>query len=315
MCSVPVIPWCLVPEWAGHACWTRAMQLSRVALTPRAVQHQASAGRGGSWPGSRERGSSLERQGRAPSWQGMSPLGPPRTLSLPPPRSDPGCASPSRAPAPALWAVCVVHPPRSAPGPPLLQGRRPHPALSVPSECPLRPLQASGPVWRTCNVLLPDFHLRSALTASLCTLPPRNETGGHVHMVSGTGPPDPGRTRWEPQTGVSAAGLHEAFALCFSDRSFPGAGLWCWHYLAGGTGACVRPGRGTLSSRTRARPAPGLPGEGLGLCPHGLWPSCMTAPTAAASPQSGQAPRAVSARGRPTGPRGSRRAAGAGARP
>ena len=67
------------------------------------------------------------------------------------------------------------------------------------------------------------------------------------------------------QTGVSAAGLHEAFALCFSDRSFPGAGLWCWHYLAGGTGACVRPGRGTLSSRTRARPAPGLPGGGAGV--------------------------------------------------
>lgn len=66
------------------------------------------------------------------------------------------------------------------------------------------------------------------------------------------------------QTGVSAAGLHEAFALCFSDSSFPGAGLWCWHYLAGGTGASVRPGRGTLSSRMRARPAPGSPGEGLG---------------------------------------------------
>ena len=84
LCSVPVIPWCPVPEWAGHARWARAMQLSRVALTPRAVQRQASAGRGGSWPGSRERGSSLERQGRAPSWQGMSPLVPPCTLSLPP---------------------------------------------------------------------------------------------------------------------------------------------------------------------------------------------------------------------------------------
>ena len=45
LCSVPVIPWRLVPAWAGCARWARAMQMSRAALTQRAVQCRASAWR------------------------------------------------------------------------------------------------------------------------------------------------------------------------------------------------------------------------------------------------------------------------------
>lgn len=54
-----------------------------------------------------------------------------------------------------------------------------------------------------------------------------------------------------PSLCVSGAGV-------FQERGSGAGTTW------GGPRACDRPGRGTLSSRTRAQPAPGSPGEGMG---------------------------------------------------
>lgn len=155
-------------------------------------------GAGGSWPGSCERGSSLERQGWAPSWQGTSPLGPPRALS-PPPTVRPQLRLTFPSTSPSALSRLRGPPAQVSPGPTTAAGPQTPPrGSSYPRRAPSALSQRPGPTWWTLNALLPDFHPRSALTASLCTLPPRNETGGHVHTASGTGPPGPGRTPWEP---------------------------------------------------------------------------------------------------------------------
>lgn len=154
-------------------------------------------------------------------------------------------------------------PPRGRPrAPHCCRASEPTPRLTVPRGPPppspsLRPRMADTecaaprfsscgqPALPPCTRLLPETGREATCTRPLePNLPTQAAPGG------------------SQQTGVSAAGLREALALFVSGTGVfqeqgSGAGT-TW----GGTGACVRTGRGTLSSRTWAWSAPGAPGRG-----------------------------------------------------
>ena len=158
LCSVPMIPWRLVSAWAGCARWARAMQTSRAALTQCAVQCRASAWPGAAGRGPVDAGAASNGRARRPPGRGQALCVLHTPSPPPPPRSDSRlCRSslstdrPSAEPsARSLREV--------GPGPPTAAGPQSPPLSSLCPEGPLHPLPASGPVWRTLNALLPDFH-------------------------------------------------------------------------------------------------------------------------------------------------------------
>lgn len=138
----------------------------------------------------------------------------------------------------------------------------PTPRLTVPRGPP-PPSPSVRPCVADTECAAPRFSSRGQPAPPPCTrlLP---ETGKEAICTRPLGPnlPTQAAPGGSQQTGMSAAGLREPLALFVSGTGVfqeqgSGAGT-TW----GGTGACVRTGRGTLSSRTWARSAPGAPGRG-----------------------------------------------------
>lgn len=222
---------------------------------------------GGSWPGSCERGSSLERQGRAPSWQGTSPLGPPRALSpppSPPPTVRPQLRLTFPSTSPSALSRLRGPPAQVSPGPTTAAGPQTPPrGSSYPRRAPSALSQRPGPAWWTLNALLRFSSSVSPHCLSVHVASQKRDGRPRAHgLWDRTSRPRPhavGASRQAcPPLGSVRPSLCVSGAGVFQERGSGAGTTW------GGPWACDRPGRGTLSSRTRAQPAPGSPGEGLG---------------------------------------------------